>query len=108
MFAGKYKCIYNAIVQYEWDEAKRKKNLAKHGLDFLDADLVHESPTRITVPAPSKDGELRWADLAVVRTHVLVLIYVWRGKAIRCISLRRASRKERRYYHEATDHAHDQ
>jgi len=106
--ACKYMCIYNAFVQYEWDETKRQKNLGKHGLDFPDADLVHESPTRITVPAPSRDGENRWADLAVVRTHVLVLIYTWRGEVIRCISFRRASRKERRYYHEATDYAHDQ
>ncbi len=29
---------------FEWDEAKRHTNLAKHGLDFLDADLVLEGP----------------------------------------------------------------
>ena len=28
---------------YEWDEAKRLANLKKHGIDFLDADLVMES-----------------------------------------------------------------
>lgn len=23
-------------MQFEWDEAKRRRNLAKHGVDFLD------------------------------------------------------------------------
>jgi hypothetical protein len=31
---------------YEWDEAKRKANLRKHGFDFDDADTVLENPKR--------------------------------------------------------------
>ncbi|HDL5502654.1 TPA: BrnT family toxin, partial [Mannheimia haemolytica] len=31
---------------YTWDETKRKINLAKHGLDFADADEVLSSPYR--------------------------------------------------------------
>jgi uncharacterized protein len=27
-------------MRFEWDERKRLSNLAKHGLDFLDADLI--------------------------------------------------------------------
>ena len=27
--------------RYTWDEAKRRSNLAKHGLDFANADMVH-------------------------------------------------------------------
>ena len=31
-----------------WDEAKRKTNLQKHGLDFADAGLVYNNPNKIT------------------------------------------------------------
>ena len=30
-------CIYTVPVKFEWDEAKRAANLAKHGIDFVDA-----------------------------------------------------------------------
>ena len=43
---------------YEWDEAKREANLAKHGLDFADADLVLESPFVLIKDSPRK-GEVR-------------------------------------------------
>jgi uncharacterized DUF497 family protein len=31
-------------MQHEWDEAKSRKNFAKHGLSFEDADLVFSGP----------------------------------------------------------------
>jgi uncharacterized protein (DUF4415 family) len=37
-----------------WDEAKRKTNLEKHGLDFADADMVYENPRKITFQSPRK------------------------------------------------------
>ena len=43
---------------YEWDEAKREANLAKHGLDFADTDLVLESPFVLIKDSPRK-GEVR-------------------------------------------------
>ena len=84
---------------YEWDENKRLSNLAKHGLDFADADLVYENPDKLTLPSLRK-GEERWLDLAIVATEglYLALAYQLRGYNTRVISLRRASRKERQIY----------
>jgi uncharacterized DUF497 family protein len=31
-----------------WDEAKRKSNLEKHGLDFKDAHLIYDDPEKLT------------------------------------------------------------
>jgi uncharacterized protein len=31
-------------MKYEWDEAKSRKNAAKHGLSFEDAELVFSGP----------------------------------------------------------------
>ncbi len=84
---------------YEWDEAKRTSNLQKHGLDFVIADLVHEADFKVTVETTRELGlEKRYMDLAEVEGVVLVLIYTLRGKAIRCISMRPAKRRERRVH----------
>jgi uncharacterized DUF497 family protein len=48
-----------------WDEAKRKTNLQKHGLDFADAGLVYDNPSKITFESPRK-GEARKQDIAMV------------------------------------------
>ena len=88
-------------TQYEWDEAKRETNLAKHGLDFADADLVLESPYRWTV-AVVHGTEVRQHSIAYVfeRLVVLTLVHTDREGVVRCISFRPASRAERAAYHE--------
>jgi uncharacterized DUF497 family protein len=48
---------------FVWDEAKRKSNLEKHGLDFKDAYLVYENPDKCTYEAGYK-GERRLMDIA--------------------------------------------
>nr|HRL97186.1 BrnT family toxin [Comamonas denitrificans] len=44
---------------YEWDEAKRLANLKKHGIDFLDADLVMESEL-VWIVDSSRNSEPRY------------------------------------------------
>jgi len=87
-----------------WDEAKRKTNLEKHGLDFADADLVYENLNKITFRSPRK-GEARKQDVAMVevRGRMLTLIYVERGTDVQVISFRVASRVEREVYEQAQE-----
>jgi uncharacterized protein len=86
---------------YVWDEAKRKSNLKKHGLDFADAFLVYENPDKCTYEA-SRDDEYRLMDvaLAVIKGRLLTLVYSVRGDKVRVISFRNASREERKRYEE--------
>jgi uncharacterized DUF497 family protein len=79
-----------------WDEARRKSNLEKHGLDFIDAHLVYDNADKCTYQSNRK-GERRLMDLAfaVVNGRLLALIYPERGNDIRVISFRPASREER-------------
>jgi hypothetical protein len=84
---------------FVWDEEKRKSNLSKHGLDFNDAHLVYDNPYKCTYDS-SRSGERRWMDIAVavIRGRLLSLIYTERGKDVRVISFRPASREEREQY----------
>ncbi len=91
-------------MTYVWDERKRSANLEKHGLDFVDANLVHEAPVKVTFDLTRESrSERRFMDLAAVEGTVVALVYTLRSGSVRCISMRRAKRKERRVYHAATE-----
>ncbi|MCU1729611.1 BrnT family toxin [Pseudomonas sp. 7P_10.2_Bac1] len=80
-------------------DAKRQANLTKHGLDLADAGLVYDAPNKITLCSP-RQHEDRLLDIAMVEVMgvILVLVYVERDQDIRAISLRRASKQERKHY----------
>lgn len=86
---------------YEWDEQKRQQNIAKHHLDFFDADLVLVNPARVDVEI-CRNGETRIQSFAYVPAAltVLTIIHSTRGSNVRIISFRTASRAEREHYHE--------
>lgn len=85
---------------YAWDEAKRAANLAKHHLDFADADMVLESPYVLIVDSPHR-GEARKQALAYVFDLLVVLsvAFVPGADSYRIVSFRPANRKEREKYH---------
>ena len=87
-------------IRYDWDPAKRTQNLAKHGLDFEDAWRVYEHPARFDAESERAGTEYRRKAMALstATDAVCVLVYVVRGDSVRCISLRRASRREREEY----------
>jgi hypothetical protein len=84
---------------FVWDEAKRRSNLEKHGLDFKEAHHVYDNPDKLTYDS-SRSGERRLLDLAfaIVNGRLLALIYTERGDDVRVISFRPASREEREQY----------
>lgn len=86
---------------YEWDEAKRASNLAKHGLDFVDADLVLESEHVRIVHSP-RGSEARSQAFAYVFEvlTVLTVAFVERGERCRIVSFRPAGRDERMAYYD--------
>ena len=82
-----------------WNEAKRQKNLSKHGLDFANANYVLESPLRLDVEV-YRNNEDRIQSFAYVFDYLAVLTVVHTNNRKRIISFRRASREEREVYHE--------
>jgi len=85
---------------YEWDETKRAANIAKHGLDFADADMVLESSYVMIKDSPRK-GEARKQAIAYVFEALCVLTVAFvAGERCRIVSFRPAKRKERETYYE--------
>jgi len=87
-------------MEFEWDEAKRRRNLAKHGVDFLDVLPAFDGrPTLEWQDVRSDYGETRWVRLAELEGVVLHITFTRRSKSVRLISARRASRHERETYY---------
>jgi uncharacterized DUF497 family protein len=91
-------------VDFEWDPAKGLENVRKHGIRFSDAVTALEDDFALTIRDPHSEQEERWITLGMDAIESLVVVvYTWRGEAIRIISARSAAPRERRQYQEARD-----
>jgi hypothetical protein len=87
-------------MTYQWDNDKATANLRKHGIDFADAVSVFSDDLAITIPDERFDEE-RFITVGMdAFGRVLVVVYTWRGNEIRLISVRQATRRERKQYEE--------
>lgn len=86
-------------MEYEWDPAKNRANLAKHGIDFADAVAVFEDDFALTRPDTGSRGESRFVTVGVdgFGRH-LVVVFTDRSTRIRIISARVATKPERKAY----------
>ena len=89
-------------MRYEWDENKRVANLAKHGVDFEEAERFDWSLAIEAIDDRTDYGEVRWVALGPIGDRLHVLTYTVRGENIRLISLRKANERERESYDEET------
>jgi uncharacterized protein len=72
-------------VDCEWDPAKARANIIKHGVHFADAVSALEDDSALTIPDPYSEEE-RWITLGMdVLGRVLVVVYAWRGGKVRLI-----------------------
>ena len=89
-------------MNFEWNEAKNRSNIRKHGLDFADAEEMFRG-VLIADPDTREDyGERRWTGLGMIRGRTAHVVFTERGpETIRVISLRKASRRESEQYEKA-------
>ena len=86
---------------FEWDPAKDAVNQEKHGIGFADAAAVFDDPDRLEEDsARPEHGEERRLTIGRVGSTVAVVVFTDRHGRRRIISARRASRDERRRYHQ--------
>lgn len=91
-------------MEFDWDPQKAAANLAKHKVSFEEAATVFGDPLGRIVADPRHSAEEeRLALLGLSQSMgLLAVLYVDRGEAIRIISARRATRRERRNYEGVT------
>lgn len=89
-------------MEFEWDPDKAARNLAKHGVSFVEAATVFGDPLAITYFDPDhSDAEDRFLTFGQSSAgHLLVISHTDRVDRTRIISARRATRKERNQYEE--------
>jgi len=87
---------------FEWDARKARANERKHGVSFDEASTVFGDPLGKIVDDPRHSvGEKRFVLLGhSERRQLLAVMFTDLGQAIRLISARRATRRERREYEE--------
>ncbi len=62
-------------VRYEWDEAKRRSNIQKHGIDFIGIEIVFGGET-VTVQDDRFDyGETRFVTVGMLKGHLVVVTH---------------------------------
>ena len=89
-------------MKYQWDESKRNSNIAKHGVDFVDAAAVFSDDERIeTVDTRQDYGEQRLQTIGMVEPNILFVVFTMRdkGETRRIISARMANSNERKLYY---------
>jgi uncharacterized DUF497 family protein len=91
-------------MRLEWDEAKNRQNLAKHGIAFETAALVFEDPHALSFQDRIIEGEERWQTFGVINGLMLIVMVAhtwWEEQGediIRLISARSATAYEKEIY----------
>lgn len=90
------------VLTFEWDEEKSRANVRKHGVAFEEAKTVFSDPFAMTISDPEHSSEEdRYIDMGMSsRGRILVVWYTERGRNIRIIGSRKATRSQRRQYEE--------
>jgi len=81
-------------MDFEWDEAKRAANLAKHGLDFADVPLLDWTNAKVLPDQRFTYSEPRFWAFGLLNGRLHLVAFVVRAKSYRVISFRKANRKE--------------
>ena len=88
-------------MEFEFDDAKSRSNKHKHGLDFTEARALWTG-RRVELEAHLGEGaQMRYAVLGKIKDVHHTVIITYRGGAVRIISARRSSEKEKAIYEKA-------
>ena len=83
--------------RFEWDEKKARANIRKHGLSFAEAIIAFDDDFAI-IQSDEDHGEQRFVLIGEADVGVVLVAFVEREDAVRIISARKGTRKERVTY----------
>lgn len=83
----------------EFDPAKDTANVAKHGISLaFGARIFDDADHTFTPTIREGDEEERFKVIGIVDGKLYTAIHVWRGNAVRFVSVRRSNAGEQRDY----------
>ena len=85
-------------MDYSWDPNKARANFDKHKVDFADAVTALEDDSAVTIEDDNPDEERYITIGRDALGRILVIVYTYRDEAIRLISARKATARERVQY----------
>jgi hypothetical protein len=90
-------------LEFEWDDAKARSNLSKHGVSFLEAASVFQDAWGLLIHDPMhSEAEERFVLIGMsAEQRILAVVNVERRERLRIISAREAVVRERRVYEQA-------
>ena len=85
-------------MEFEWDEEKRRTNIAKHGVDFVRAAAVFDGRPHLDLQS-SLAGEPRLLRIAMLDGAFCTVVWTRRAAdVVRIISVRRSRDVEKARY----------
>lgn len=85
------------MITFEFDEVKSQANLLKHGINFVDAQLLWNDPRLLEIPAKTED-EPRFLVIGKIGSKHWSAVITYRSSNIRLISVRRSRTEEVNLY----------
>jgi uncharacterized DUF497 family protein len=82
---------------FELDERKSEANVAKHGIDFIDAQILWKDADLLEIPAKTLD-EARFLVIGKINDKHWSAVITYRDETIRIISVRRSRTEEVNLY----------
>lgn len=84
-----------------FDPKKNAANILKHGVPLSQGDGVLNDPFALTIEDPRATGEQRFVSIGMnVFGDLRVVVFTYRGRGVRLISVRKPEPKEARAYEE--------
>ena len=81
------------MIEFEFDERKSAANLAKHGIDFVDAQFLWSDPDLLEISARI-DDEPRFLVIGKINIKHWSAVITYRVTRVRIISVRRSRSEE--------------
>ncbi len=86
---------------FEWDTDKEARNIAKHGVDFVQASRIFRKPVLERADTRKDYGEERVVALGQYDGVVLCVVYTRRNRNRRIISAWKAGGDDKKAYEDA-------
>ena len=86
-------------MNFEWDEAKRRRNIRERKIDFMDIVPLFDGPTFEIIDERTNYSEIRIICFGELNNRLYVVVYTWRGPNRRIISARKSNAREQRAYY---------